>query len=427
MPYTKTAALSAEEHIQLDSWMLALAGEARNSVRHDGAGVWRFGSKGALCVYGDGQFHNFDAQGPTSHGRGALGLVQHLYPGVDHVEWARAWLAGHPGVGAFIPGEGEPEDEFADEEARTFITALYGGAAPIEGTPGHVYIIETRRLPLCAEDKALLRWISDYRGAEGALLFPVTGGAGPLVALFGVYVTPDGRKSPHGSGRFTIKGMRKWAEHGLFRLGAPGPKVVECEGPEKGLAARAAGAGYVVVTGGVSRIGKVPLPPQTTTVVVARDGDPLGSPPDQALWRGVIRRLGQNLETRVTARPNDVAPKDAPPLKDLDDVWRYDHELVPVLLNGGTLEHGRLGEAVDEAILEELSHLAPVPLDRARKPVAEILHVKLGALDDDLAKRVKARIEKQDTAEQEKDNHSGKPLSFASLTPPPLPSTAPPC
>jgi Protein of unknown function (DUF3631) len=422
MPQTKTAAaLSVEEHVRLDSWTLDIALGARNGVRHDGAGAWRFGSKGALCVYCDGQFHNFDAQGPTAHGRGALGLIQHLYPDVDHVGWARAWLAGHPGVGTFIPREGEPQDEFADEEARTFINALYGGAAPIEGTPAHLYITRTRRLPLCAEDAALLRWIPDYRGDEGALLYPVTDGVIQLVALFGVYVTRDGRKSPHGSGRFTIKGVRKWAEHGLFRLGVPDPEAIECEGPEKGLAARAAGARYVVVTGGVSRLGKVPLPPQTTTVVIARDSDPPGSPPDQALWRGVIRRLGQNLETRVTARPNDAAPKDAPPLKDFDDVWRYDHALVPVLLNGGTLDHGRLGETVDDAILDELSYLAPVPFDRARKPVAEILHVKLGALDDELAKCVRARIEKQDTAEDEKDGRPGEPLTFAPLDPWPAP------
>ena len=124
--------------------------------------------------------------------------------------------------------------------------------------------------------------------------------------------------------------------------------MVETEGPEKGWAARAAGAEYVVVCGGVSNLGKVPLPPVVRSVVIARDADPPGSPADQALWRGVVRRLGQDLKVAVTARPNDIAPKDAPPLKDLDDVWRYDPELVPVLLNGANLEHGRLGEAVEE-------------------------------------------------------------------------------
>ena len=314
MPRAKMAAtLSVEDEIRLGSWRLGIAGEARPGARHDGAGVWRFGSKGALCIYADGQYHDFSDNGPTAHGSRPLQLIQHLYPDADPVEWARAWLARHPGSGDFTAREDEAKDEFADVEAMAYIAQLYKGAAPIEDTPALVYLTETRRLPLFAEDAALLRWIGNYRGDDGALLYPVTDDGGQLVALFGVYVTPDGRKSPHTSGRFILKGMRKWAEHGLFRLGAPGPRAVECEGAEKGLTARAAGAEYVVVTGGISRIGKVPLPPQTTTVVIARDADPPGSPSDQALWRGVVRRLGQGLETLVTARPNSIASKDAPP------------------------------------------------------------------------------------------------------------------
>ena len=131
------------------------------------------------------------------------------------------------------------------------------------------------------------------------------------------HVTPDGRKSPHEPARITIRGAKR---PGLVRFGSPGPKAVEAEGLEKGLAARAAGAEYVVVSGGVANLGKVPLPPIVRSVVIARDADPAGSPADQALWRGVVRRLGQGLKVAVTARPNDIAPKDAPPLKDLDDL-----------------------------------------------------------------------------------------------------------
>ena len=420
MPRAKMAAtLSVEDDIRLGSWRLGIAGEARPGARHDGAGVWRFGSKGALCIYADGQYHDFSDNGPTAHGSRPLQLIQHLYPDADPVEWARAWLARHLGSGDFTAREDEAKDEFADVEAMAYIAQLYKGATPTEDTPAFVYLTETRRLRLCAEDAALLRWIGHYRGDEGALLYPVTDDGGQLVALFGVYVTADGRKSPHGSGRFILKGMRKWAEYGLFRLGAPGPRTVECEGAEKGLTARAAGAKYVVVTGGVSRIGKVPLPPQTTTVVIARDADPPGSPSDQALWRGVVRRLGQDLETLVTARPNSVASKDAPPLKDLDDLWRHDPEAVSFLLAGATLDHGRLGEAVDDAILNELSHLDPIPLDRARKPAADILRVKLGALDDELAKRVRARIEKAkgEASADTNDDLPGRPIFFEAFEP----------
>ena len=98
MPRAKMAAtLSVEDDIRLGSWRLGIAGEARPYARHDGAGVWRFGSKGALCIYADGQYHDF-SNGPTAHGSQPLQLIQHLYPDADPVEWARAWLARHPAL-----------------------------------------------------------------------------------------------------------------------------------------------------------------------------------------------------------------------------------------------------------------------------------------------------------------------------------------
>ena len=127
-------------------------------------------------------------------------------------------------------------------------------------------------------------------------------------------------------------------------------------------------------------------------VVIARDADPAGSEADQALWRGVVRRLGQGLKVAVTERPNDIAPKDAPPLKDLDDLYRFDPELVPILLDGANLEHGRLGDAVDGAILDLASRLGLVEIGRARKSIAGLLGIPLGSLDDKLARtRQKAR------------------------------------
>ena len=154
--------------------------------------------------------------------------------------------------------ESEPVDDFAEVEAMAFLNSLYNGAAPIDGTPGYTYITKTRGLPLRPEDQAQLRWIANYRGDEGALLAPVTDDEGKLVKLLVTYVTVDGRKSPYGSGRSTIRGAKR---PGLYRLGSPGPNVVETEGLEKGLAARAAGAEYVIVAGGVSNLGKIPLPP----------------------------------------------------------------------------------------------------------------------------------------------------------------------
>ena len=123
---------------------------------------------------------------------------------------------------------------------------------------------------------------------------------------------------------------------------------------------------------------------------------PRARPPIKRCGAARCVRLGQGLKVAVTARPNDIAPKEAPPLKDLDDVWRYDPELVSVLLNGANLEHGRLGETVDDAILDLASRLDAVALGRARKGVAQLLGISLGALDDELERRVRERVEKRE-------------------------------
>ena len=385
--------LSAAETARLDSFMIAIAGEARGTPIADGSGNWRFGSnRSGLCVYANGQYHDFSG-GAHEHGFNALQLIQHLYPDADAITFARGWLERHPGNGSFTPGESEPEDDFAEAEAMAFVARLYAGATPIDDTPGHVYLAQTRGLPLRPEDQVQLRWVANYRGDEGVLLAPVTDDEGKLVKLFVTHVTADGRKSPHGSGRSTIRGARR---PGLCRLGSQGPNVVEAEGLEKGLAARSAGAEYVVITGGISNLGKIPLPPVTQSVVIARDADPAGSPADQALWRGAVLRLGQGLKVGVTARPNDIAPKDAPPLKDLDDVWRYDPVYVGVLLRSANLEHGRLGEAVENAILEAALQLDVVARGRSKRRIASLLGINSGELADALSARIKARVEKRE-------------------------------
>ena len=381
--------LSATEHARLNGFMLDIAGAARGTPIADSSGNWRFGSKGGLCVFANGQFHDFSG-GAREHGFSAFQLIEHLHPAEDATQWARAWLATHSGAGAFVPGEGdEPADDHPEIEAMTFVEHLYNSAKPIDDTPGAVYITQTRGLPLRPEDQAQLRWVANYRGDEGALLAPVTDDDGKLVRLLVTHIAPDGCKSKHEPARITIRGAKK---PGLYRLGSPTAKAIETEGIEKGLAARAAGAEYVIVSAGVANLGKVSLPTSVRDVVIARDADPAGSPADQALWRGVVRRLGQGLKAVVTARPNDIAPKDAPPLKDLDDVWLYDPELVPVLLNGANLEPGRLGDAVDNAILDLVSRLDAIELGRARKGIAGLLMTGLGGLDDKIGEIIRKRV-----------------------------------
>jgi hypothetical protein len=203
---------------------------------------------------------------------------------------------------------------------------------------------------------------------------------------------------------------------GLFRLGSPGPKAIEVESVEKALAARAAGESFVVATGGVSNLGKAPLPIVVRTDVIARDDDPPGSPADQELWRGVVRRLGQDLEVLVTKRPNDIAPKEASKLKDLDDVWRYAPDRVPELLEAATLDHGRLSEATIDAIYAETLRLSPGALSHARDGLIKLLRITKGALDAELERRIKARKETKET------DLPGQALTYPPVNPWPDPA-----
>jgi hypothetical protein len=410
--------LSAAEHARLNSFIIDIAGAPRENAVADASGNHRFGGKGGLCVYPNGQFHDFSG-GTREHGHSAFELVEHLYPTEDATVWARAWLACHSGAGAFVPGEGdEPADDHAEVEATTYVDRLYNGAKPIDDTPGAIYITQTRGLPLRPEDQAQLRWVANYRGDEGALLAPVTDDDGKLVRLLVTFVAVGGLKSPHGPARMTIRGAKK---PGLYRLGSPTTKAIETEGIGKGLAARAAGAEYVIVSAGVANLGKgfAPHVGARCRHCTRRRSRWLGRRSGAVAWRGVVRRLGQGLKAVVTARPNDIAPKDAPPLKDLDDVWRYDPELVPVLLNGANLEPGRLGDAVDAAILDLASRLDFVAIGRARKSIAGLLGVPLGSLDDKLGELVKKRVSTPEAPNG--DGLPGKPLTLDEIEPWPDP------
>jgi hypothetical protein len=86
------------------------------------------------------------------------------------------------------------------------------------------------------------------------------------------------------------------------------------------------------------------------------------------------------------------------PLKDLDDVFRHDPECVSILLKGASLAHGRLGSTTENAILDKVSRLDAVALGRARKGVANLLGISVGALDDEISHRVSARVTAREAA-----------------------------
>jgi hypothetical protein len=109
--------LSAAEHARLNSFMRDIAAAARGQARDVGAGKWTYGSKGAFCLYSDGHYCDWSADGPTKRGQGGLEQIRHLHPDVDPVEFARSWLASHPGSGDFVPHADKSESD-ADDVGR---------------------------------------------------------------------------------------------------------------------------------------------------------------------------------------------------------------------------------------------------------------------------------------------------------------------
>jgi hypothetical protein len=307
--------LSASEIERANTFILQIA-EDEMGPRQPAPVGWRFGSSGALLVFHNGNFYDHRDGGK---GKGLLTLIRHFHPKEDAEARLRAFLDCHPGNGDFTPGGGDPggaanaED---DVERTAFIRALYAGAAT-ESAALDVYFTQTRKVPALPEDRAQLRWLEQERGDEGAMIAPFTDRTGAIVAVQLTYITPSGEKSPIKPARRTYRGPADWHQRGFILLGRLGKKVYLVEGLEKGLALRLGGAECVLVTGGAGR--RFELPVGVEEVVVVRDADPPGSPADKSLWRLVVYLLGQGLKVTVTCRPNEIAPRDAPYMKDADD------------------------------------------------------------------------------------------------------------
>ena len=261
-------------------------------------------NRSGLCVYANGQFHDFSG-GAREHGYSAFQLIEHLYPNEDAVAWARDWLARHPGNGSFTACESEPVDDFVEVEAMAFIERLYNGAAPIDGTPGYVYSprraacrFAPRIKPSCAGSPTI-----EATRARSSLPSRTTKASSSNCYV--TYVTVDGRKSPYGGYRSIHDPRCKEA-----RPLSPWVASAECggDGRARRRAWRRARPGRNTssfLAARQSRQGSSSA--IVRSVVIARDADLLGSPADQALWCGVVRRLGQTsksplLRARMTSR-----------------------------------------------------------------------------------------------------------------------------
>jgi site-specific DNA-cytosine methylase len=365
--------------------------------REEAGGARRFGRNDALLLHKNRYWHDFSAD---TGGHGALSLLAHLL-GDDQagVDVARTWLAQHPGDGRLGRDDGadkdDPEHSIIDAEAEAFIDAIVlQYSKPVTDSPEAMKYFAARKLDIVATGAALqLKWLSNWRGDEGAIVAPITGNADELVAIQILHITVDGKKSEIQPVRKILRGPHDWRRRGAFRLGtATSAHLVEVEGLEDGIAAMMAGAERVHAVLGASGIGRAELPATVTDVTVARDDDPPGSPASLLLARGVARILLQGRLVKIARRAGTLSAG----AKDLNDLLRVHVDLVRRALNDAGFIKPSLDAAEREALLDEVSKASTDAYENNRAALATALGWRVGALDNDRSKRRQARAQQAD-------------------------------
>jgi hypothetical protein len=374
MRRTKLRSLTAAEIALLDSQLPDIGGALRGKpVTPDGDG-WRVGSSTKISK--SGRWFDFKTH---QGGYDAASLIAHYRACApeEAVAWARNWLAKHsqrgPCSGTYeddSTGKDSAKEDSADTLARcTYIATTYAARLPIAGTPAAAYLTCRGLDPARLRPEIVERmgWLPNYRGEEGALLFPYTDEAEGLRGLHLVLITPAGEKSPYEPARQMRRGAPDWRTTGraLLRLDfGKGPEMVVAEGFEDALAISLVGHARVVAVGTVGAYGRCRLPRTVETITLAHDGDDPDTKPEavQAYHRGVVRYLGQGLMVKMTAPPTGCDP---------NDVLRRDGpDTLKKLLTEARCD---LGKFDDAAFLNEVCRLDDIAYDHARVTALKLL------------------------------------------------------
>jgi len=359
---------------------------------HRRTGIWNWFSKG-------------------KGGHSLIPLIALLTDGsyANAVLWARAWRAAHPGRGGCDGADPGPDEDSASEAIREANQArcreLLDQCVPIEGTPGHRYLLG--RLPGAPDDfqfPDFVRWLPSNiaRYGEGAIATLLHAGdvVGGLELRF---ITEQGEKSriEPTSQIFKLEVSDRAKAATIGRLPSPTelkatyakantPPLLICEGLPDFLSLQLALPEYTVIAlPGVSILLLLWLA-KGVRITVCRDGDLPGSAPDKALIAGIDALLLQGAEVSVTSPPEG---------KDSNDV----------LQEGGIAELRALVNAATPASLSlegegiRCANLSDIEYENVRKPTAARLKVRAPALDiaRNEALRRRSRHAKQEAEQAE--------------------------
>lgn len=200
------------------------------------------------------------------------------------VGWTNASAAQVAGVG----------DQARSAKVEQIVNASLDPAGTVVERYLHGRGITARPLP------ASIRYRARAHGRYGAMVAMATTTTGEVAAVQQVYLTEDGAKAPIPVPKRTNKARDDWAEQAAVRL--PGnPPLILCEGVETALSLWQATGQEVWACLGVANIGKAPVP-ANVELIVARDGDPPGSPADRQI-RGAVTVLQRRGHTVRVAEP----------------------------------------------------------------------------------------------------------------------------
>lgn len=262
----------------------------------------RFGGKGSVAVEIDGAERGRWYDHEAGVGGDALTLVESRLGLANGAacRWALEWLGDAPDLG-HEPSPNPRSSSSGDQGRSAKVEQIVAASLDPAGTVVERYLerrgITKRPLPPC------LSYRANAHGRYGAVVAMATTESGEIAAVQQVYVTADGAKAPLPVPKRTNKARDDWAEQAAVRL--PGrPPLILCEGVETALSLWQATGQEVWACLGVANIGKAPVP-VNVEVIVARDGDPPGSPADRQL-RGAVTVLERRGHTLRVAEPPEA-------------------------------------------------------------------------------------------------------------------------
>ena len=121
-------------------------------------------------------------------------------------------------------------------------------------------------------------------------------------------------------------------------------------------------------------------------------------------YRGVIRQRGEGLMAAILPRPRMIAPDATVPIKDANDLYRYDLAKIWEWLNAPAIGPEDLGHEARNAALDEVSRLSDEQYERARRATAPMLGFgRVNALDKARTARIAERQATQKDDEDEEE------------------------